>query len=523
MSDSYSTDASVVNDYNRKLSNIASARSLEAYNILNSCKNISQSAYSTYLASILYSQGVINTDELIMRGTIPPNISLNNTLGLEQNTQNISTIDASANILLEEQETNLNNTLNNTRIFLNTTKILINTLSQKLLLRTLLDTLLKKILKSFSDSFTILLNSEKTIVSKDILGSNDIPLYTLYLPTVPIKNSLTSCNDSISIIRAFLTEDINVTQLIQDTMLFSTNLDTVARENNTTAYDYAVIAKSNPINIYKNASITMTQVALASDITASNYRNILNTIVSIKTTYDNLVSIDDSVKEIFTDSINSLLHIHLLVDPIIKNSSEGDARLLNRKIFNQVQGELNRINDIETKSFTYSKDIRRIYDFIISAEEVAINTIATNPVSTEKLLRFVNSITDEAEKQYNNAKDNAIILNTTASNLVTVNSIDAQTKYSINTASSMLNAASRKLRESNSTIRPPLKNTTTYKADIRVKSPILSINRPENRPENYIYKIPEEKKENTIRTLLDSKLRITKESDKIKYYSELKK
>ena len=151
MNTSYSMSAEQVNNYNITLSNLANIRTLQAQTILDSCKNISYSAHLTNNASVIYSERVLDTQDIIMRGTIPPNISLDDTLGLEQNTQTISSIDASANFILQRDSANTNTQLLTTITLLNTTQLLTNTISKKATLTTLLNTLLKYIAKAFSD------------------------------------------------------------------------------------------------------------------------------------------------------------------------------------------------------------------------------------------------------------------------------------------------------------------------------------------------------------------------------------
>jgi hypothetical protein len=101
--------------------------------------------------------------------------------------------------------------------------------------------------KSFSDAFYYFFNNKNYIVSQTILGSNDLVPYTIYLPTVPVKNSLTTYNNSANIIRVFISSISDpslytgLAGLIQQTEDFSSSLDTAARENDLTAYNYATL------------------------------------------------------------------------------------------------------------------------------------------------------------------------------------------------------------------------------------------------------------------------------------------
>jgi len=520
MNTSYVSDANQVNEYNVSLSNLASARALEAKTILDLCKNISFSAYLTNNASVIYAQDIINTEELIIRGTIPPFVSPNDTLGLEQNTQKISTIDASANVILQREAVDTTTQLVTTTTLLNQTQLFVNTISQKAILTASLNTLIKYILKSFSHSILILLNTKNNILSNDILNSSNTPSYTIYLPTVPVKNSLTATNNSINIIHAFLSAIVNmtgdtaITNLIQETVNISNGLDTTARINDTTAYNYANTAKLNPIQMNIDIASIMTPVSLASDTSASNFRYISNTLESIKRTYNNLVAIDSSVQQIFTNALKSLLNIHILVDPVLKNSSRFLANSINTKTYNRVIGELKRATDLESSSLAYAKDITTIYNLIVSAKQTASTTISTNPISTQTLLWSVNSITDEAQTQYNTAENIALLLNTKATTLVTPDIIEFQTNYSTNAAKSIANDISRLTRQSS--LLPSLSAITTppkFKADIRVRMPLIS----RNRPENSLYRKPGVQFNlSSINTLSESRIQITKETQQIK-------
>jgi hypothetical protein len=581
MSSSYLLEANQINEYNKELSNLANADTLQANNILLSCKNLSHAVYLTKSACILYSQSVINKQDIYLHGTIPPNINSNNTLGLEQNTQTISTIDSSANIILQEEVINTNTQLNNARDLLNNTKVLVNMIRNKAIFKASLYTLIKYVLTSFTHSFHTLLNVTKRIVSDDvikssdtppyilylrnapiqkqnnirpynpyvpvvplidteksfsdafyyffnnknyivsqtILGSNDLVPYTIYLPTVPLKNSLTTYNNSANIIRVFISSISDpslytgLAGLIQQTEDFSSSLDTAARENDLTAYNYATRAKLNPMYMNTLASSIMTPVALASDLSASNSRNISNTLVSIKTAYDNLVTIDDSIKEALLNTLNLLNHIYLLVNPVITNTSEYLATTINTKAYKIIMSELNKITDIETSSFKYIKDITTIYDRIIYSEQLAINTESTDINLINKLLWSVNSIKDEAQTQYNAYENKSLLLNTTSKNIINANTIESQTTYSTTAAKLMENAKSRLMRQSSNLPKRHDIPYTSYKAGIRAKLPLNST----NRPENSFYRTPgEEFNLKSINTVSESLIQITKETQEIK-------
>ena len=310
------------------------------------------------------------------------------------------------------------------------------------------------------------------------------------------------------------TGDANITSLIQEVVNISSSLDNTARNNDITSYTYTNTAKLNPIKLNRDIAAIMTPVAIASYTSANNFRYISNTLLSIKSTYNNLVTIDTSVKQIFTDALNSLNHIITLVNPILINTSKAYANSINIRGYNRMFGELQKKTDLEKSLLSHSNDILRIYDLVTSSKTLALTTISTDPNSTQRLLWLVNSITEEAQRQFDNAQSISLGLIDKTTNPVTADIIEYQTTYSTTTAISMANEISRLARQSNaSPYTPPIDKPIPFRARIRARFPLIS----KNRPENFLYRKPgEEFNLSSINTPTESLIRIAKETQEIK-------
>jgi hypothetical protein len=485
----YINAATDVNYYNQGLSDNANIAYYNANAVSKACNDVSYSAYLTQEAYQVYLNKISTATTVVALGDTTPNINSIDTVSLGSMSTIVGGVEAIAENQIVLASNNIQAYITNTNGILNDALTKSASVSANLTLTAAFNTVVRAVMKSVADPL------------KDISGKES--LVTQYVPSVPVNNAINITMTAIAAVNAFIATlnaglqiSPDIINRVNDADILASTLDSTARPldiqmdlkdavknrmflttSTMLSYGQAISLPGeypyNPTYVskpYIESASKAKKIALDSDLSAVNARNVSNALIALKDAFENTITPEESI---YYTSVNSSYLLNNLIGTITKltsNSSAHAAVAITRRVSNTVLGELNLMTEKEAKSIEAANYAKTVTDALQFASTQAPDLVNANFPTLKNYMWAINAAKGKAEELTEKLKNNAFILNKTAHTMVTPNRVATQTLNAYQRGITNINTISRLDRNSRNVPVDPPAPYSSFKAGIRAKT-----------------------------------------------------
>jgi hypothetical protein len=460
----YVNAASQINYANQISFNLANVEYTNAKAVAKACSDAAYSGYLTSEAYVLELQTASTLSRVRMMGNLIPDINLLDTVRL-------SSISTTVARTFQLSLDSYNSASTNTALYISNTTSLISaaiiksaSVTANLTLQKSFVTVTKLVIKTITD-----------VMSK--LAGKESPISQYNTPQVPLQNAINIASYVLICINTFIKQvsarsTTNYSTPIINLSTLTTSFISTARANNISNYFAAFMANNDiaaatslrgynsPIFLpntysttpeYASTEFISTAVKLLAisddaDISASNSLALTNAVIALQNALQNTPTPESATLVIANNSSTTISRVLSDVQIVTSNSSAFNSVPLTNRCNNILMGNLKDYTVNETTLISSITNASTVLTLLNSA-----NRISSNVSSIKEKLRVINTATDKANSISESMKPSIILLNNTANNLVTGQTLAIQTEAAYSAAASIAYKNSRLARLSNKT------------------------------------------------------------------------
>jgi len=460
----YVNAASQINYANQISFNLANVEYTNAKAVAKACSDAAYSGYLTSEAYVLELQTASTLSRVRMMGNLIPDINLLDTVRL-------SSISTTVARTFQLSLDSYNSASTNTALYISNTTSLISaaiiksaSVTANLTLQKSFVTVTKLVIKTITD-----------VMSK--LAGKESPISQYNTPQVPLQNAINIASYVLICINTFIKQvsarsTTNYSTPIINLSTLTTSFISTARANNISNYFAAFMANNDiaaatslrgynsPIFLpntysttpqYASSEFISTAVKLLAisddaDISASNSLALTNAVIALQNALQNTPTPESATLVIANNSSTTISRVLSDVQIVTSNSSAFNSVPLTNRCNNILMGNLKDYTVNETTLISSITNASTVLRLLNSA-----NIISSNVSTIKEKLRVINTATDKANSISESMKPSIILLNNTANNLVTGQTLAIQTEAAYSAAASIAYKNSRLARLSNKT------------------------------------------------------------------------
>jgi hypothetical protein len=329
--------------------------------------------------------------------------------------------------------------------------------------------------KSFVTVTKLVIKTITDVMSK--LAGKESPISQYNTPQVPLQNAINIASYVLICINTFIRQvsapaTTNYSTPIINLSTITTSFISTARANNISNYFAAFMANNDieaatslrgynsPIffpNTYSttpqyastefiSTAVKLLAISDDADISASNSLALTNAVIALQNALQNTPTPESATLVIANNSSTTISRVLSDVQIVTSNSSAFNSVPLTNRCNNILMGNLKDYTVNETTLISSITNASTVLTLLNTA-----NRISSNVSSIKEKLRVINTATDKANSISESMKSSIILLNNTANNLVTGQTLAIQTEAAYSAAASMAYKNSRLARLSNKT------------------------------------------------------------------------
>jgi hypothetical protein len=460
----YVNAASQINYANQISFNLANVEYTNAKAVAKACSDAAFSGYLTSEAYVLELQTASTLSRVRMMGNLIPDINLLDTVRL-------SSISTTVARTFQLSLDSYNSASTNTALYISNT----NSLISAAIIKSASVTANLTLQKSFVTVTKLVIKTITDVMSK--LAGKESPISQYNTPQVPLQNAINIASYVLICINTFIKQvsapaTTNYSTPIINLSTITTSFISTARANNISNYFAAFMANNDiaaatslrgynsPIFLpntysttpqYASSEFISTAVKLLAisddaDISASNSLALTNAVIALQNALQNTPTPESATLVIANNSSTTISRVLSDVQIVTSNSSAFNSVPLTNRCNNILMGNLKDYTVNETTLISSITNASTVLRLLNSA-----NIISSNVSTIKEKLRVINTATDKANSISESMKPSIILLNNTANNLVTGQTLAIQTEAAYSAAASMAYKNSRLARLSNKT------------------------------------------------------------------------
>jgi hypothetical protein len=460
----YVNAASQINYANQISFNLANVEYTNAKAVAKACSDAAYSGYLTSEAYVLELQTASTLSRVRMMGNLIPDINLLDTVRL-------SSISTTVARTFQLSLDSYNSASTNTALYISNT----NSLISAAIIKSASVTANLTLQKSFVTVTKLVIKTITDVMSK--LAGKESPISQYNTPQVPLQNAINIASYVLICINTFIKQvsapaTTNYSTPIINLSTITTSFISTARANNISNYFAAFMANNDiaaatslrgynsPIFLpntysttpqYASTEFISTAVKLLAisddaDISASNSLALTNAVIALQNALQNTPTPESATLVIANNSSTTISRVLSDVQIVTSNSSAFNSVPLTNRCNNILMGNLKDYTVNETTLISSITNASTVLRLLNSA-----NIISSNVSTIKEKLRVINTATDKANSISESMKSSIILLNNTANNLVTGQTLAIQTEAAYSAAASMAYKNSRLARLSNKT------------------------------------------------------------------------